>query len=150
HQAAVGDRQAGHVVTAAAHGYLGGLLASDVHCVGHVGDGAAPGDEPWTPVDQPVVHPADLVVSRVGVADQLTGEGGPYLVGNGDRVVHVVCPLAVGVLPDHCDLSGCRRRVTGVSPTCHEHGPACVTMRKGLGGNGGRVGVRAPWPGRGV
>ena len=113
-------------LAAAAHGYLGGLLAADTHRVHDVGDGAAPGDEPGTLVDQPVVHLADLVVSRICGTGQLTGETGPYLVGNCDHVAHVISPPAVGQLPDHRDPPACRRRVTGVSAPCREPGPGVV------------------------
>src|SRR6266568_2869994 len=85
HQAAVGGCQAGDAVAAAAHGDLGSVLAADVHRVHNAGDGAAPGDECGTLVDQAVVHPASLLVCRVCGTDQLTGERCPYLLGNPDR-----------------------------------------------------------------
>jgi hypothetical protein len=126
HQAAVGDGQAGDVVTAAAHGNLCGLLAAHRHGVGHVGDGAAPRDEPGALVDQAVLHPADLLVSRVRGTDELTRERGPHLVWNRNQAVH--CPLLwlCSALPDHRDLTACRRRVTGVSALCREHSPGVV------------------------
>jgi hypothetical protein len=95
HQAAVGDGQAGDVVTAAAHRNLGGQLAAHRHGVGHVGHRAAAGDEPGALVDQAVLHPADLLVSRVRGTDELTRERGPYLVRNRNQAAHCVSPLAV-------------------------------------------------------
>ena len=91
HQAAVGDGQAGHVV-AAAHRYLGRLLAADGDRVDDVRDGAAPGDKRGTLVDQAVVDQAGLLIARVGRGDQLAAERCPHLAGNLDRADHVVSP----------------------------------------------------------
>ena len=115
HQAAVSDRETGDAVAAAAHGNLGCLIAANVHRVHDVGDGAAPGDERGPLVDQAVVHPAGLLVSRVCGADQLTGERRPYLVGSHDRVAHLISPLAV--LRAAGSTMPCRT-ASGVSPAC--------------------------------
>ena len=112
HQAAVGDGQAGHVVAAAAHRYLGRLVAADGDRVHDVRDGAAPGDKRGTLVDQPVVDPADLLVAQVCRGDQLAGERRPHLTGNLDRAAHLVSPL---LLPDHDGRRPCQRRVMTVS-----------------------------------
>src|SRR5690242_19067516 len=95
HQAAVGNAQAGHVVAAAAHRYLGRLLAADGDRVHDVRDGAAPGDKRGVLVDQAVVDLAGLLVARLCRGDQLAGERGPDLAGNLDRAAHVVSPLQV-------------------------------------------------------
>jgi hypothetical protein len=57
HESAVGDRQAGHAVPAAADRDLDRLLTAGAHRIHDVQDGAAPGDERGTLVDQAVVHP---------------------------------------------------------------------------------------------
>jgi hypothetical protein len=80
HQAAVGDRQAGHVVAAAADRDLGRLLAAEPERVHHVGHRAAAGDQRGPFVDQPVVHAAGLLVGRIRGADQLAAERRPDLV----------------------------------------------------------------------
>src|ERR671937_912310 len=63
HQAAVGDRLARDVVTAAADRDLGALVAAEVDGVDHVRRGQAAGDQGGALVDQPVVDVARLVVT---------------------------------------------------------------------------------------
>jgi hypothetical protein len=120
HQAAVGDSQACDIVPAAAHRYLGRLLAADDDRVLNIRDGAAPRDKRGTLVDQAVVDPARLLVARISGAGQLSGERCVYLIGKPNRVRHLALslPAALRAVRSHHDLSPCQRRVVSVSATC--------------------------------
>ena len=107
HQAAVRDSQACDVVPAAAHRYLGRLLAADDDRVLNIRDGAAPGDKRGALVDQTVVDPPGLLVARLTGADQLPSERCAYVVGKPNRVRHFVSPSLLRSAPPGPTMASC-------------------------------------------
>jgi hypothetical protein len=74
HHARVDRRAARDVVAAAADRDLEAQRSRQGHGIDDVRDALATRDQGRTPVDQPVVHPAGVVVAGVGRPQQLAGE----------------------------------------------------------------------------
>ena len=74
HEAAVGDRGAGHIVPAAADGDGEVVSASERHALAHVRHPGAARDQGRVAVDHAVPHAAGLVVAAVAGPDQLAGQ----------------------------------------------------------------------------
>src|SRR5437867_1319182 len=62
HQSVVADSPAGNVMTAAAHGQIKTVGASEVDRVSYVGVAQAAGNQRRAPIDHPVVYPAYIVI----------------------------------------------------------------------------------------
>src|SRR5947209_14938768 len=70
----VAGAQAGHAVTASAHGHGEGLVAPEVDRGDHIGGARAAGDDRGSPVDHAVEDLARLVVTSIGRRDHLARE----------------------------------------------------------------------------
>ena len=83
HQTAIGDREARHVVAAAADGHQKLIVAGEVHRGNHVLGACYAGDQSRSPIDLAIPDFAELVVPLLARQDNRTSQVLPQSVDRG-------------------------------------------------------------------